>query len=67
MAFLDKAGLIYLWSKIKAFLSAKADLVNGKIPNEQLSDEIATKSDLEEAITSIDNSLSAAIGSGVLE
>ena len=67
MASLDKAGLSYLWSQIKIFLSKKADLVDGKIPNKQLSDEIATKSDLEEAITAIDNALSTAIGSGVLE
>ena len=67
MAYLDKTGLTYFWGKIKAFLSAKADLINGKIPDEQLPDTVATKTDLENAITSIDNSLSTAIGSGVLE
>lgn len=36
MAYLDKAGLTYLWGKIKSSLSAKADLVDGKVPVNQL-------------------------------
>lgn len=52
---------------LRSDLDTKADLVNGKIMINQIPDEIATKSDLETAITAIDNSLSAAIGSGVLE
>ena len=67
MAYLDKTGLTYFWSKIKSSLSTKADLVDGKITDTQLPDTIATKSDLENAVASIDTSLSTAIGSGVLE
>lgn len=52
---------------LKSDLNTKADLKDGKIMFNQIPDEIATKSDLENAITAIDNSLSAAIGSGVLE
>ena len=40
MAYLDKTGLTYFWGKVKSFLSAKADLVDGKIPVEQLPDGI---------------------------
>lgn len=67
MAYLDKTGLTYFWSKVKASLSTKADLVNGKVPMQQLSNEVATKSEIEAAISSLDAALSAVIGSGVLE
>ena len=67
MAYLDKTGLTYFWGKVKSKLSTKADLVNGKIPAAQLPNELATKTDLKNALDSIDTSLSTAIGSGVLE
>lgn len=51
---------------LRSDLDTKADLVDGKITVEQLPDEIATKSDLENVIAAIDAALSAAIGSGVL-
>lgn len=41
MAYLDKTGLTYFWSKIKGLLLAKADLdENGKILAEQLPNNI---------------------------
>ena len=52
---------------LRSDLETKADLVDGKVTLEQLPDEIVTRSDLEEAIVSIDTSLSTAIGSGVLK
>jgi hypothetical protein len=59
---------IYVKKSEKATPNGVATLdENGKVPVEQLPDNLATTSDLENAITSIDNSLSTAIGSGVLE
>ena len=65
--FMDKVGLSYLLSRIKVRFEGKADLVNGKIPDEQISENIATKDDLEEAVQLLDEAISLAIGSGVLE
>ena len=52
---------------LRSELKVKADLVGGKVPVEQLPDNIATVDDLEEMLISIDNALSLSIGSGVLE
>ena len=52
---------------LRSELKVKADLVDGKVPVEQLPDNIATVDDLEEMLISIDNALSTSIGSGVLE
>ncbi len=44
----------------------KADLIDGKIPASQLPETVASKSDLDNAISVIDSLLASAIGSGVL-
>lgn len=59
--------LFSLWEKLINKINSKADLVDGKVPVEQLPDTVATTIELEEAVASIDDSLSTAIGSGVLE
>lgn len=65
--FLDEEGLSRLWQRIKSKLDTKADLVDGKVPIEQLPESVATKTDLENVVAEIDESLLTAIGSGVLE
>lgn len=51
---------------LRSDLDTKADLKDGKIMINQIPNEIATKSDLENVIAAIDAALSTAIGSGVL-
>ena len=50
----------------KSDLETKADLVDGKIITSQLPETVASKSDLDNAISVIDSLLASAIGSGVL-
>lgn len=49
---------------LKSDLKEKADLIDGKIPLEQLPDDVVSRSEFEEAIAAIYKSLSATTESG---
>ena len=60
MDFLDSNGLAYLWNKIKNLMGKKADLVDGKIPAEQLPETgSVSMSDVDAEIAAHNESTSA--------